>query len=356
LALGSFDFSRLGVFLVEDNGYVRQTLEDLLRYFQFGRIATAKNGEEAIDYMKTLGGAGSIIAPDIIISDLVMAPINGLLFLRWSRTAKESANRMVPFIMLSGAADAAYVNSARDLGCTEFLAKPFSAGSVYKHLVKVIEQPRQFVTTTKYFGPDRRRQKQDPPGSERRLKEDDDITIVYSPDKVVKPKSPSDVWYFRLPNNLKEKAGGAGFKGAAEMPLDLLEEAEQQLERAALDFTTWAQNYLAKLAALCEQALSADEEGGRGRFFQEINLLALELRGQGGTFGYPLISTFGKMLYDATGEGCREDDNAVGIVKAHIDAMRAVLREKVSGDGGEVGRALLASLQKAIETKAAVIE
>ena len=80
----------------------------------------------------------------------------------------------------------------------------------------------------------------------------------------------------------------------------------------------------------------------------EINLLALELRGQGGTFGYPLISTFGKMLYDSTLEGCREDDNAVKIVQAHVDSMRAVIREKISGDGGEIGRELLASLKKAI--------
>jgi DNA-binding response OmpR family regulator len=109
--------------------------------------------------MKTLGGTGSIIAPDIIVSDLVMSPINGLLFLRWMRTSKDSPNKMIPFIMLSGAADEGYVHSARDLGATEFLAKPFSATSVYVHLLKVIEQPRQFVTTTKYFGPDRRRKK-----------------------------------------------------------------------------------------------------------------------------------------------------------------------------------------------------
>ena len=92
--MGSFDFSRLGVFLVEDNQYVRTTLENLLRYFEFGRIAMASNGEEAIDYMKNLGSVDSTIAPDIIVADLVMAPINGLLFLRWMRTAKESPNRM----------------------------------------------------------------------------------------------------------------------------------------------------------------------------------------------------------------------------------------------------------------------
>ena len=353
--MDAFDFSRLGVFLVEDNSYIRITLENVLRQFRFGRINSVNDGQQAVEFMKNLG-SGNVGTPDIILSDLVMAPINGLLFLRWVRTSKESVNRMIPFIMLSGAADETYVNSSRDLGATEFLAKPFSAETVYKHLVKVIEVPRQFVTTTKYFGPDRRRQKQDPPDKERRLKKDEDVTVVYSAEKVVKPKHPTDVWYFRLPNTLKEKAGGGGFKGAAEMPLDLLEEAEQQLKRAALDFTTWALDYLKKLSDLCTEALAADTEGGRGNFFQEINLLALELRGQGGTFGYPLISTFGKMLYDSTLEGCREDDNAVKIVQAHVDSMRAILREKIAGDGGKIGRELLASLKQAITALDIVID
>ena len=113
--MGSYDFSRLGVFLVEDNNYIRYTLENVLRQFRFGRINAASNGQEAVEFMKKLG-SGSVSTPDIIISDLVMAPINGLLFLRWVRTSKESINRMMPFIMLSGAADETYVNSARDLG------------------------------------------------------------------------------------------------------------------------------------------------------------------------------------------------------------------------------------------------
>ncbi len=349
--MGSYDFSRLGVFLVEDNSYIRDTLENVLRQFRFGRINAASNGQEAVEFMKKLG-SGNVSTPDIIISDLVMAPINGLLFLRWVRTSKESINRMMPFIMLSGAADETYVNSARDLGGTEFLGKPFSAETVYKHLVKVIELPRQFVTTTAYFGPDRRRQSQAPPKQDRRVKEEDEVTIVYSTDKVVKPKNPTDVWYFRLPNTLKEKAGGADFEGPAEMPTDLLEEAEEQLKRAALDFTTWAQDYLKKLSDLCAEALM--QESRRSKYFFEINLLALELRGQGGTFGYPLISTLGKMLYDTTVEDCPEDNNAVEIVKAHIDTMRAVLREKISGDGGKLGRELLASLRQAIQSRGVV--
>ena len=59
------------------------------------------------------------------------------------------------------------------------------------------------------------------------------------------------------------------------------------------------------------------------------------------------------MLYDCTGEGCREDDNAVEIVKAHIDT-RAVIREKIAGDGGKLGKELIAGLKASVESKQTV--
>jgi len=348
--LAVYNLSRVNILLVEDNVFVRNTIEDLLRQFQFGQVSIASSGEDAIEYLKTMNMAAQF-GPDIIISDLVMSPINGMLLLRWVRSAKDSPNKMAPFIMLSGAADEAYVSSSRDLGVTEFLAKPFSAESVYGRILEIIDYPRQFVTTQRYFGPDRRRNRdgESPDGKEKREKQDKDVTIVYSSDKVVKPKGPSDVWYWRLPNSLHEKvsSGLEGAKVKGEIPTALLEEAESSLERAALDFTKWALEYLSNLSDLCTEALM--EPGRRSIHFGKINSLALELRGQGGTFGYPLISTFGKMLFDATMEGCKEDDNAVEIVKAHIDAMRAVIREKISGDGGQVGRELLKGLEMSIE-------
>ncbi len=348
----AYNLDRFSLLLVEDNAFIRNTFEDVLRRFKIDNITAAANGEEAIDFLKSRRGMGrgmGAIGVDLIISDLVMSPINGILFLQWLRTADLSPNRFTPFIMLSGAADYDYVRAARDAGATEFLAKPFSSESIYKRILEVIDHPRQFVTTSTYFGPDRRRKKGPPPGGERRFIVDEDVTIAYSRDKVVRPEKPTEVWYFRLPNRLREKAGGSFSSGPGELPLDLLAEAEEQLERASLDFTDWAKTYLDQLSALCDDASRKAE--GRKDDFEQINLLAHELRGQGGTFGYPLITTFAKMLYDATYAGCAENDNAVEIVKAHIDAMRAVLREKVSGDGGEIGRTLLASLREAIEKR-----
>ncbi len=342
-----YNFDRINIFLVEDNPYIRKVLESLLHQLKFANVKSAPNGAEAIEYFQDLHKNKAFGDIDIILSDLVMTPLNGLLLLRWIRTAKESPNRFMPFVLLSGAADHEYVKAARDLGVTEFMAKPFSVASVSRYFLQIVDRPRQFVATQEYFGPDRRRKSSPPASGERRVTEDKDVSIVYSTDKVVKPKNPSEVWYFRLNNRLKEKVGGGAGSEPGELPTDILLEAEEQLERSVADFADWARDYLKQLSQLCEKALSHVD--GRVKVFEDINLLAHELRGQGGTFGYPLISQFGKSLYRSTREGCGKEDSDVEIVKAHIDSMRAVLRDKVVGDGGEIGQALLAGLEAAIK-------
>ena len=52
--LSTYDFSRITILIVEDNVYIRNTFENLLRSFQFGKIEKANNGEEAIKYLKMM--------------------------------------------------------------------------------------------------------------------------------------------------------------------------------------------------------------------------------------------------------------------------------------------------------------
>lgn len=341
---------RLSILLAEDNSYIRDILKSILKNVGFGHVTVASNGEEAIEILRTMGKAGVSSGPmavDMVLSDLVMSPINGLLLLRWLRSGKDSPNRFMPVIMISGAADSTYVQAARDYGVTEFLAKPFSVQSVADRLMLLIQNQRQFVVSQSFVGPDRRRKKGNPPSGidERRREGDKHATIVYSADNVAKPKDASDVWLFRLPNHLKEKVGAAGMKGPLTLPNDLLEQAEETLERQSADFADWADGYLKKLVGVVEAA--GKDVMFRRQHMADINGLAHELRGQGGTFGYPLITIFGKSLYECTMPGAREDDNNMELIKAHVQAMRAVIRDKVSGDGGELGRELLKSLKVA---------
>ena len=59
--------------------------------------------------------------------------------------------------MLTGHTEKARVTAARDAGITEFLAKPISAKALYQRIVNVVANPRPFIKTKTYFGPDRRR-------------------------------------------------------------------------------------------------------------------------------------------------------------------------------------------------------
>ena len=100
---------------------------------------------------------------DVLIVDWHMQPLDGLDFVRLVRTASDSPNPYVPIIMLTGYTEYARVVEARDAGINEFLAKPISAKSLYLRFAAIIDNPRPFIRTKKYFGPDRRRQELGPP-------------------------------------------------------------------------------------------------------------------------------------------------------------------------------------------------
>jgi CheY-like chemotaxis protein len=341
-----FSLEHFTVLLVEDNRYVAKIMSAILRDLSVGNVILARDGVEAIESLKASVDPNER-SVDMIISDMVMSPIDGQILLKWVRQGRESPDRFLPFIMMSGAADSETVREARDQGANEFLAKPFSAESVVKLVLKIINQPRQFVATRDYFGPDRHRHIENEIETERRYADEAEATIVYSSDEKVQPKNDPRIYLFRLSNRLRELAGGLSVTEFGELPVKFLEEADKLLDRTAIDFHDWALEYLVKMSGLCTDAKQEDITERLGSF-KQINLLAHELRGQGGTFGYPLITHTGKSLYHFTTSPCPVNDDALGIIKAHIDTMRVVFKDKITGDGGETGRALKTSLDQAI--------
>ncbi|MBM3517706.1 MAG: response regulator [Alphaproteobacteria bacterium] len=149
-----YDYERLKVLIVDDNRFMHELLKTILRSFGIKDVSSCYDGSDAITELKHFHA-------DIIITDLEIQLLDGLDFVRLLRTADDSPNRFVPVIMLTGHTEFTHVAAARDVGITEFLAKPVSARRMYERLNAVIEHPRDFVRTTSYAGPDRRR-RQDP--------------------------------------------------------------------------------------------------------------------------------------------------------------------------------------------------
>jgi two-component system chemotaxis response regulator CheY len=148
MSAGAFD--HLKILIVEDNQHMRALLRGLLNSVGIREIVEANNGASALDALREK-------KCDLILSDLSMAPMNGLEFSRKVRTGDHSPNPFVPIIMITGHTEKHRVEEARDAGVTEFLAKPITAHSLFSRIAEIVERPRAFVRCEAYFGPDRRR-------------------------------------------------------------------------------------------------------------------------------------------------------------------------------------------------------
>jgi len=181
--MADYNFERFSVLLAEDNSYLRSLLTQALKAIGVGNIRVAEHGGEAIDILRMMAvdpTKAGLMSVDVILSNWEMSPVDGMMLLRWVRRHKESPNRFIPFIMVTGYADRDKVAEARNMGVTEILAKPFSVVSLMQRFMQVIDRPRQFVHTPDYFGPDRRRQQMNAPDNkERRVMKEKDIEIVY---------------------------------------------------------------------------------------------------------------------------------------------------------------------------------
>ena len=161
-------------------------------------------------------------------------------------------------------------------------------------------------------------------------------------------KAPIKVRLYRFRNVLKEKTAGAG-GGAGPLAIDpkALEAAAGALEKMAEDYPDWVTKHVEELRA--HHARCVDTPADRTRRFAMMREIAHDMKGQGGTFGYPLITTFATSLYDCVGPRSGTSDDHIEIVKSHIDAMGAVIKDRIKGNGGDVGKALTLGLKQAIE-------
>ncbi len=144
------DFNKLRFLICDDNAHMRRILRTLLHSFGAREIYEAEDGATALEMY-------SRHVPDIVITDWAMPIFDGIELTQIIRQPEANGSPYVPIIMLTGHSEKRRVTMARDAGVTEFLAKPISANGLYQRLLNVIANPRPFIKTKTYFGPDRRR-------------------------------------------------------------------------------------------------------------------------------------------------------------------------------------------------------
>jgi two-component system, chemotaxis family, chemotaxis protein CheY len=76
--LNGNDLSELVVMIVDDNDHMRRLLRSILEALSVSQVREAANGVSALNDSK-------LIMPDVIITDMMMEPVNGLEFTRMLR-------------------------------------------------------------------------------------------------------------------------------------------------------------------------------------------------------------------------------------------------------------------------------
>lgn len=164
-------YDLLKILLVDDNQHMRRLVAEMLRAVGVTGIHEAGDGGEGLQIMRK-------VHIDLIMTDLSMQPMDGVEFVRLLRNSPDSPNPTMPVIMITGHSTMVRVNEARNAGVSEFLTKPLTAKGVLERLHQAIENPRPFVRSQNYYGPDRRR-RLDPTyaGRRRRAEEDERLAI-----------------------------------------------------------------------------------------------------------------------------------------------------------------------------------
>ena len=142
----------------------------------------------------------------------------------------------------------------------------------------------------------------------------------------------------RPPNTLRMKVGG-GFGG---IDANAIAKAEEALKAMSSQFGEWLKDEIVKL----EQAQATIRETGyTAETAEGLYFRAHDLKGLGSTYQYPLVTRLAGSLCKLLDDHPKRMAAPLILLDAHIDAIRAVVRDQIQTDEHPTGRVLAETLE-----------
>lgn len=142
------------------------------------------------------------------------------------------------------------------------------------------------------------------------------------------------------PNLLRGKVtvGGPGAVDAA-----TIERAEKVIVGMADSYIDWAGNDVKKLVAAMDRLKS---EPAKRDALSVMFETSHDMKGQGGSFGYPLVTSIANELCRLI-EKIEDEPNAdeIDAIRVYVESLKLIVKEKIKGDGGKQGEAVLMGLR-----------
>lgn len=162
---------------------------------------------------------------------------------------------------------------------------------------------------------------------------------------------------FELPNALKKKsikpAGRAQSPKAkpqpkaasTDNPADLEKLAMEAMADLAAKFPAWASGDVQKMKQFLGEANGIFKQERTDLIRQKIYPKAHDLKGQGTTFGYPLITDIASHMCKLITSKTSFSADDLTILRGDVQMMETVLWKKLKGDGGAKGAQILEKLK-----------
>jgi len=142
----------------------------------------------------------------------------------------------------------------------------------------------------------------------------------------------------QVPNTLKLKVGGrfGGIDPAA------IAKAEAALKSLSSNFSEWLQDEINKLEASRQRIKT---EGWSTETAENLYMRAHDLKGLGATYEFPLITRIAASLCKLIDDPQTRMNAPMNILEAHIDTIKACVRDQIKDASNPVGRMLAEELE-----------
>ncbi len=156
----------------------------------------------------------------------------------------------------------------------------------------------------------------------------------------------STVQVIQSPNSLRMKVGGrlGGIDASA------IAKAEAALKSLSGNFAEWLADEVSKLEKSRERI---QNEGVNRETAESLYMRAHDLKGLGATYEFPLVTRIAGSLCRLIDDPETREKAPMFLVDAHIDAIKAAVRDGIKTDTHPMGRMLAEALESQVAQLAA---
>lgn len=163
------------------------------------------------------------------------------------------------------------------------------------------------------------------------------MDTVAQPERAPEEPAGQEAQIIHVPNTLRAKVGSG-----TRIDPKLIRKAQAAVDEMAGDFRIRA---MEELELVRDMVAAAPEASNLGEHYHMIFGVVHDLKGQGSTFGYTLLTSIGDNLCRYMHRISKPSLEQLTIIAPHIDALRAVVRLDVKGGDDPIGKEIVDSLQ-----------